>query len=70
MTIATVVILALWRFYPRWRFLYVTFLVLLAASLIILDFHFLSDVIAGLVVGLTVDSLTYRALGMTSESQN
>lgn len=70
MTIGTVVILALWRFYPRWRFLYVTFLVLLAAALIIFDFHFLSDVIAGLVVGLTVDSLTYRALGMTSESQN
>lgn len=67
MTIATVAMLALWRFYPRWRFLYVTFLALLAAALIIFDFHFLSDVIAGFIVGLIVDNLTYRALGESSD---
>jgi membrane-associated phospholipid phosphatase len=54
MAVFTVLALALWRFYPRYRFAYAGFLWLLALALIITDYHFLSDVIAGIFLGLAV----------------
>lgn len=55
MAVFTALILPLWRFYPRYRPLYVSFLLLLAAALVITNYHFLSDVLAGAYLGLAID---------------
>lgn len=60
MTVFTVATLALWRFFPRYRFFYLFFLLVLATALVVFDFHFVSDVIAGAYLGMVVDSLLYK----------
>lgn len=62
MAVFTAMILPLWRFYPRYRPLYVSFLLLLASAMIITDYHFLSDVLAGAYLGLAVDCVVHWSL--------
>lgn len=62
MAVFTVIALALWRFYPRYRFASAGFLSLLALALIVTDYHFLSDIIAGAYVGLVVHYFTCQAV--------
>ena len=69
MAVFTVLITALWRFYPRYRPTYVVFLSVLAAALIVTDYHFLSDVIAGAYLGLMVDFCTLRGLALMRNSK-
>lgn len=45
------VMVVLWHVYPKWRWLYVTVCVAVMISLIASDYHFVSDVIAGAVLG-------------------
>ena len=47
----------LWRSYPKFAVLYAAGLLVLAASLILTDYHFLGDVIAGAYAGLLVHGL-------------
>ena len=48
---ATAILSILWVFYPRWRSVYAGALFLLAFALILGEWHFLSDVIAGGFIG-------------------
>ncbi|MGA7713023.1 MAG: phosphatase PAP2 family protein [Rhizomicrobium sp.] len=56
MSIASV----LWIFYPRWRWIYVALLSLLASALMIGEWHFLSDIIAGGFIGTVAGALMMR----------
>ncbi len=56
MLLFTVAALAVIRFYPRYRSTCIGFLLLMAVALIVTDYHFLSDVIAGVLLGYLVDS--------------
>lgn len=62
MAVFTVVAIALIRFFPRFRLAGPFLLLMLAAALIVTDYHFLSDVIAGSFLGLMVDDLTFQVL--------
>lgn len=62
MAVFTVVAIAFVRFFPRFRFVGLFLLLMLAAALIVADYHFLSDVIAGTYLGLMVDDFTRRVL--------
>ena len=55
------IVSVLWAFYPRWRWVYVAFLSLLAGALMIGEWHFLSDIIAGGFVGTAAGVLTMRS---------
>ena len=63
MAVFMALFLALWRFYPRYRSLYAGFLSVLALALIVTDYHFVSDVFAGVYLGFIVDYFTH--LGIT-----
>lgn len=62
MAVFSVLVIALWRFYPRYRSAYFGFLSALALALIAMDYHFLSDIIAGAYLGLLVHDFTLRSL--------
>ncbi len=64
MVVFTVLALAVIRFFPQYRRVSISLLFLLAASLIITDYHFLSDVIAGTVLGFMLDAFMYDFLFM------
>ena len=51
MTVFTALMTTLARYYPRYRHAFLGTLLVLAATLILTGFHFLSDVIAGAVLG-------------------
>ena len=51
MTVFTALMTTLSHYYPRYRSVYLGLLCLLALTLIITDHHFLSDVLAGAVLG-------------------
>lgn len=57
MTVFTALLMTLWRYNPRNRSLYLALLVLLAVALIVTDYHFLSDVIAGAYLGAIIASV-------------
>jgi membrane-associated phospholipid phosphatase len=58
MTVFSAFFSAVWLFYPRYRFACVGLSLVLAAALIITDYHFLSDVIAGAYLGLLATVIT------------
>lgn len=58
---ATSIVSVLWVFYPRGRWFYLGFLTLLASALMIGEWHFLSDIIAGGFIGTAAGVLTMRA---------
>ncbi len=62
MVVFTVITLALWRYFPRSRYAGVLFLFLLAAALIVTDYHFLSDVTAGALLAILVDASVFNLL--------
>jgi membrane-associated phospholipid phosphatase len=51
MTVFTALMITLSHYYPRYRSVYFGSLCLLALALIITDYHFLSDVLAGALLG-------------------
>jgi membrane-associated phospholipid phosphatase len=67
MAVFTVLALALWSFYPRYRFAYAGFLLMLATALIATDYHFLSDVIAGTFLGLAVHVSVLHGLAVVRD---
>lgn len=50
--ILATVITTLWVFYPKWRWLYITVGFAIIFSLLALNYHFVSDIIAGLTLGI------------------
>jgi membrane-associated phospholipid phosphatase len=60
MTVFTALFAALWHFYPRGRLLYIVSLSFLGAALVVTDYHYLSDVIAGAYLGYAVVGWSYR----------
>ncbi|HEY8117853.1 MAG TPA: phosphatase PAP2 family protein [Methylophilaceae bacterium] len=54
MLVFTPLFLALWHFYPRFRFSYGIVLFCLIIALIATEYHFLSDVFAGTYIGLVI----------------
>ncbi len=62
MTVFSVLMIALWRFYPRYRLAYCGFLWVLALALIATDYHYLSDIIAGASLGSLVYYFIDRSL--------
>lgn len=58
MTVFTALFSAVWLFYPRYRSACIGLSLGLAAAMIITDYHFLSDVIAGAYLGLLATSIT------------
>lgn len=54
MLVLTPLFMALWHCFPRYRILYSVACFLLAGSLLAMDYHYLSDVIAGTYIGAVV----------------
>jgi membrane-associated phospholipid phosphatase len=50
----------LWLLYSRWRWLYALFMLAVTVCLLGANYHFLSDVIAGGFVGISVGWITVR----------
>jgi len=62
MVVFTTLTASLWRFYPRYRAVYVLFLLTLAVALVATNYHFLSDVVAGAYLGVLIEVCTCRIL--------
>jgi len=60
--------IALWEFYPRQRILYAISLSVLAIALIVTDYHFVSDIIAGAYLGLIVHGGVHDHLSLMLNS--
>lgn len=50
-----------WVYYPRWRWLYGTAMIALALALVLGQWHYLSDILAGTVLGVLIGSATVLA---------
>jgi membrane-associated phospholipid phosphatase len=62
---------AVWVFYPRYRTISIGLMLVLALALVITDYHFLSDVIAGAYLGWVTTCLTvicFCKFDLTSEN--
>jgi membrane-associated phospholipid phosphatase len=62
MAVFTALTVALWRFFPRCRRICPVFPLVLASALIVTNYHFLSDVLAGAYLGVLVEAASYRLL--------
>ncbi len=62
MAVFTTLALALWKFYPAHRSVYLGFLGALALALIVTNYHFISDIIAGVYLGFIIHLLIDYAL--------
>jgi membrane-associated phospholipid phosphatase len=58
MAVFTAFFSAVWIFYPRYRSLSIGLMLVLAVALVVTDYHFLSDIIAGAYLGLITTCLT------------
>src|SRR5208283_1635710 len=58
MAVFTALVIALWTYYPRYRFAYFIFLSVLALALLATNYHFLSDIIAGAYLGVVIHAGT------------
>jgi membrane-associated phospholipid phosphatase len=70
MTVFTTLLAALWRIYPRWKYLYLLAGTLLAAALIATNYHFVGDVVAGGYLGMLVEVSVYRIIRQQTGRQN
>ena len=62
MAVFTTFAAVLWRIYPRYRGIYAGLLLLLGVALFATNYHFVSDVIAGAVVGIMVEAAVFNLL--------
>jgi membrane-associated phospholipid phosphatase len=68
MAVFAVLLMGVSRYFPRLRPVCSAFLFALAVALIITEYHFFSDIVAGLYLGLIVDSLTRQGLSFLRPS--
>jgi len=62
MLVVVALVAAVWRFYPRSRPFCLTFSALLGTALVATNYHFVSDVLAGALAGVLVESLVAARL--------
>lgn len=62
-------IAVLWIWYPRWRWIYFLVALIVGGALVVTDIHFLSDVIAGAFVGISVGAAVTAIWNRVSSSQ-
>jgi membrane-associated phospholipid phosphatase len=62
MLVIVTLLAAAWRFYPRSRGLCLSLAIILGVALIVTDYHFLSDVLAGAYLGIGVEAVVFRML--------
>jgi membrane-associated phospholipid phosphatase len=62
MTVVTSFVTAVWIYYPRWRLFSGVALISLAAALLLTNYHFLGDVIAGFYCGMCVTLIVRNIL--------
>ncbi len=62
MAVFTALTAALWRFYPRQRSILLLLPLFLAVALVVTNYHFLSDVIAGAYLGVIVEIYANKLL--------
>lgn len=66
MVVFSTLLVALWRFYPRWNSVYLLAGTALAVALIATNYHFLGDIVAGGYLGLIVEAAVYRFIQTNS----
>jgi membrane-associated phospholipid phosphatase len=66
MAVFMALVIALWMFYPRYQTAYFGFLSVLALALIITNYHFISDVVAGAYLGFLVNYFAHHGLTIYS----
>jgi membrane-associated phospholipid phosphatase len=62
MLVFTALIAVMWRLHPHHRRGYLAFMLLLALAMIATNYHFVSDVIAGVYLGLLVEVCVWRIM--------
>jgi membrane-associated phospholipid phosphatase len=60
---------AVWRYFPRYRNFCGLFMFFLSTALVITNYHFFSDVIAGIYFGILVESCIYHLLHLTHRGE-
>jgi membrane-associated phospholipid phosphatase len=71
--VAAVVLSVMWILFPNWRILYAVAIIAVNVGLVVLDLHFLSDVVAGSFVGISTALFTiaiWKAIEPMSNSQS
>jgi membrane-associated phospholipid phosphatase len=70
MAVFTALVLPVVRCFPRLKFVCLVLLLLLGVALIVTGYHFLSDVIAGALLGYLVDRGSWRLLPKDAEERH
>jgi len=70
MTVFTALVLGVSRYFPRLRPVCLGLLFILALTLILTQYHFFSDLVAGIYLGVIADLLVWRALLLLHRSSN
>ena len=70
MAVLTVLMLGIGRYFPRLRPVCAGLLFVLALALLVTQYHFFSDIVAGTCLGVIVDVLTWRGLAYFRGSKN
>lgn len=68
MAVFTVLMLGISRYFPRFRLPCAALLLMLALALIITQYHFFSDIVAGFYLGVIVDLFTREGLSLLHRS--
>jgi membrane-associated phospholipid phosphatase len=68
MAVFTVLMLGIGRYFPRLCPVCAGLLFVLALALIVTQYHFFSDIVAGAYLGVIVDLLTWRGLAYFRDS--
>ena len=69
MAVFTVLMLGIGRYLPRLRPACAAVLFVLAAALIVTEYHFFSDIVAGVYLGLIIDFMTLRGMARSVSSE-
>jgi membrane-associated phospholipid phosphatase len=64
MAVITVLMLGIGRYFPRLRLMCAGLLFVLASALLVTEYHFFSDIVAGTCLGVIIDLLTWRGLAI------
>ncbi len=70
MAVFTVLMLGIGRYFPRLRSVCAGLLFVLALALLVTEYHFFSDIVAGACLGLIVEWLTWLGLTFFRDSKN
>ena len=69
MTVFTAFFSVVWLYYPRCRLFVIALLTILGTALVVTNYHFLSDVVAGFFCGIMVTTITSFCIDKTSNAE-